>query len=287
VKLQIRDIQDTKQEKAAIICGHGPSLGPIKERIEELQSQGSLDRFSLNNWYDYFSTTPTYWIISNTNFNIFNMYHQMNEFAVPIFYSIDGDPTEQSFIDANLKCDYLPYDQRHFKQKNCRDILESFRNHYQKNEDFNFNEYGNNSTMWQPPRTGGPYGWAGFDPYERCCDRKITSEETIQECLQQLTGHNEHYSTADTVAFHAIAFALLMGYKTVYIAGMDLDYSKGYDNPEMPINIDHLNIWHNYKENTLNDIRILNESAKMLNSRIVNLTMEPWYGEFESGALEL
>ena len=27
--------------------------------------------------------------------------------------------TDTSFIEKNLKCDYLPYDQRHFKNKSC------------------------------------------------------------------------------------------------------------------------------------------------------------------------
>ena len=34
---------------------------------------------------------------------------------------------------------------------------------------------------------------------------------TIQEYLQEISGCDQHYSTGDTVAFHAIAFAIIMG----------------------------------------------------------------------------
>ena len=44
---------------------------------------------------------------------------------------------------------------------------------------------------------------------------KITP--TIQEALQKAGKHISHYSTADTVAFHAIAFAILMGCNPIYL----------------------------------------------------------------------
>ena len=285
MKLTIKDIVGIHENKPAVFCGHGPSLNSYKQQIETLQKKDKLIRFSVNDWYLNFETPPNYWILSNTNFNISDMFIEMNRFGSPIFYSIEGDPTPESFIEANLECDYLPYDQRHFKGHNCIGILHAFKEFYEKNKSYDFKGYGNNAVMWHPPRIG-PAGFAGFDPYSRCCPKKIEYESTIQETLQGFCNHGEHYSTADTVAFHALGFAILMGCNPIYITGMDLDYSRGYANNNKPLNMDHYTIWQDSKENLLNDMRIINESAKNKNIRIVNLNKDSWHKEFEIGVLD-
>ena len=63
---------------------------------------------------------------------------------------------------------------------------------------------------------------------------------------------------------------------------MDLDYSGGYvgGNPS-PTD----DVWQKQHENLRNDLRILNESAKNRNIKIINLHDNPWYNEFEQGRL--
>ena len=278
MRLKIEDIMHRHKGQEAYVCGHGPSLSEHKDKIIKAQSEGAI-RFSPNNWYNIFGVPPTYWILSNTNYNISKLHPLMNKADSTVVYSIDGDPTTYEFSDEHLTCDYLPYDQRHFKERTCLEIMKDFGIYFQTHQEFTYFEYGNNPIQWEPPRTGGPESWAGFDPYCRCCPRKIAP--TIQEALQNHCAHFQHYSTGDTVLLHAIAFAILMGCNPIYISGMDLDYSVGYENQTMPVHHDHANMWQENGKNLINDLRILNQSAKMLNIDIINLTKGAWYGVFD------
>ena len=288
MKLKIEDIIDRHKGKPAVVCGHGPSLGEHKQDIESLQKQDKLVRFSVNNWYDYFSSPPDYWVLSNTEpeYHISLSHERMNEAMATLIYSIDGDPTPDNQAQELLNCDYLPYDQRHFKHRDCKQILNSFITHHRENNNFSFNEYGNNEVMWHPPKVGLPGEWGGFDPHGRCCPRIMDYQSTIQEELQKNTNHSMHYSPGDTVAVHAIAFAVLMGCNPIYTVGIDLDYEKGYANRDAQINWSHLDIWVKYKENLLNDLNILNESAKNKDIEIINLIEDAWYGVFNGGNLK-
>ena len=67
---------------------------------------------------------------------------------------------------------------------------------------------------------------------------------------------------------------------------IDLDYEKGYANRDAQINWSHLDIWVKYKENLLNDLNILNESAKNKDIEIINLIEDAWYGVFNGGNLK-
>jgi len=281
MRLKIDDIVDLHRDQKAYVCGHGPSLSEHKERILKGQLEGAV-RFSPNNWYDIFDIPPTYWILSNTNYDISKFYPLMNKAGSTVVYSIDGDSTTYEFSDERLTCNYLPYDQRHFDGKDCLEILKSFKDYHDSHKDFNFSNYGNNAIMWHPPRTGGPFGWAGFDPYKRCCPRKIST--TLQETLQQRSKHTEHYSTGDTVLLHGLAFAILMGCNPIYISGMDLDYNKGYENQAVLVHVDHMDMWQENAKNLINDLRIINESAKMLNIDILNMTKGAWYGVFDEAS---
>ena len=122
-KLKFKDIIEKHNGTPAVICGHGPSLNENKERIEKLQISGNLVRFSVNNWYHYFKSAPDYWVISNSQFSFPIMHEIMNKYKSPVFYSTDGDFSSDKYIQSILECDYLPYDQRHFKGHNCVKII--------------------------------------------------------------------------------------------------------------------------------------------------------------------
>ena len=214
------------------------------------------------------------------------MYSVMNKFMVPILYSLDGDFTPYDKVEEMLSCNYLPYDQRHFKNHDCIQILQSFKSHHEKNKNFDFTEYGNNPIMWHPPRIGGREGWAGFDLYGRCCKHKRCSI-TIQEKLQEISGCDKHYSTGDTVALHALSFALLMGCNPIYVSGMDLDYSRGYADKTKPVPMGHYTMWQDNSKNLLNDMEVINISANLLGTKIINLYKDSWYDKFTIGDLEL
>jgi hypothetical protein len=102
------------------------------------------------------------------------------------------------------------------------------------------------------------------------CDNFITDRLTIQEELQKFTGHDEKYSTGDTVAVHMLALSILLGCKKIYITGVDLDYKKGYfgsyRQPTLVTEFDP------FLDNILKDFHIINESAKRLGVEIINLS---------------
>ena len=284
-KLKIPEILNKHQNVPAVICGHGPSLNDSKEKIINLQKEQKIVRFSVNNWYDHFDIVPDYWIISNSEFSIPIMHEKMNAYGSPIFYSKDGDDSTDEYIKKTLTCDYLPYDQRHFKGHDCMTILKAFKEHHTKNKNFDFMDYGNNNIMWHPPRIGGREGWAGFDLFGRCCKQIDHKDMTIQEYVQQETGHNKHYSTGDTVALHAIAFAILMGCGPIYLSGMDLDYSRGYANNKKPIPMGHYTMWQDNSENLLSDMKILLDSANKKGIEIINLNKNSWFDIYPHGNL--
>ena len=50
--------------EVCIVALHGSSLNPHKEQIESLQKENKAIRMSTNEWFNYFSEKPDYWIVS-------------------------------------------------------------------------------------------------------------------------------------------------------------------------------------------------------------------------------
>ena len=280
MRLEYDDIRDKHAGTPCYVTLHGPSLTPHVQAIEEEQERGTAIRISVNNWFHFFDSSPDYWVFANSQLTVESCIlnngtwkqfgypdNMMNEVNVPLLFADTVDLTDYEFIDRELKCDYLGYDQRHLKGHRCVEILKNFRNHYQKHGDYDFKDYGNNPVMWAPPRMSA---W-GFGN-GACCER-LQERPTIQEELQNSSGYSEHYSTGDTVAVHAIAFAIIMGCNPIKIVGMDLDYGKGYADNK----VDHFvptsnDDWFKLEKNLINDLNILSESAKMRNIKIEDLS---------------
>jgi hypothetical protein len=196
------------------------------------------------------------------------------------FYADSVDGTgRKKIIDSKLNV--FGYDQRHFKNKDCKLIIEDYLSFKDKS---NFLEYGNNNIMWHDGRDAPEVGFAGFNQFGYCCTQKITNRPTVQEYLQKISKTKQHYSTGDTVALHAISFAIILGLNPIYVCGLDLNYKLGYANGNScPYQDDE---WNKFKNNTLNDLNILNESAANREIKIINLTQNPWYGNiFEIGEI--
>lgn len=283
MQINYSDILGRHQNKPCVVTLHGPTLNLHKKRIVEMQKSSDVVRISVNNWYDYFDTRPDYWILSSSEqgFPIRSLFRIANEHEVPIFYSDEGDFTPKEMIDKQLKSEWLVYDQRHWEGKTCIQILKEFKNYYADNGDFNFLKYGNNSIMWHPPRC---FAMSGHSLDGKCCAQNNPPRVTVQETLQRLSHHTEHYSTGDTVAVHAIAFAIMMGCNPIYISGLDLDYRKGYANPDKTDwsqKSQSPNAWTPVRKNLLNDLRILNHSATNMGTKVYTLNPDPWYDAFE------
>ena len=315
VNLKQEDLLDRHKGQPAIIAMHGPSLNEHKINIQELQRNDEIIRFSVNNWFDYFEEHPDYWVIANGEFTVQSAIQNtgiwsgrgypkdtIHETDSTILFADSVDLSDYDILESSLKCDYHGYDQRHFKNRSCIDIIKSFKAHYEKNKDFDFREYGNNAQIWKPiseseiQRVGcnpvyGKFGaaFSGIYNNAKCCDRIDKDRLTVQEYLQEISGMEQHYGTADTVAFHAIAFAIIMGCNPIYIAGMDLDYNKGYAqaqaSTESFLNQGSLGHWELLKNNIKNDLTILNNSAIIRDIEIINLLNKSWYGVLSEGEI--
>ena len=101
-----------------------------------------------------------------------------------------------------------------------------------------------------------------------CCANIEKSRKTIQEELRDYCKVDFKYGTGDSVSIHQIALAVLLGCNPVYFVGIDLNYSLGYANnlPSSPHN--ELLIC---KPRIINDIKIIENSAKNINIEIINL----------------
>ena len=90
-------------------------------------------------------------------------------------------------IKRKLRVDWFDYDQRHFGGRPCNDQI-----------DYRFN----------------------CKEKQECCNH--IGDITIQEFLQEKYNTNAHYSTASTVAIHALSLAIILGCKTIYIGGVEI-----------------------------------------------------------------
>ena len=330
MKLSLEKIKNKHKDSPCVISLHGPSMEKHRDIIQNLQSEEKIIRISTNEWWEYFKLKPDYLVVSNGELNIQDSFKKTGIFCpntgreypklvegqsilsiddVPLFYNMTADLSDPDFVEQNMTVDYLPYDTKHFKRHTCLTILNSFKEHYEKNRNLNFLEYGNNSQMWQFPDVKDP----NVNPYcaqvhspiasawsrknrSTCCDRRL--DKTLQEYLQEMSGHEQHMGPGQTVGLFCIAFAIIMGCNPIFVSGLDLDYSLGYAEPDKDLlenkpghhapNIGNIGHWkYVFKDFLRDDMRILNESAKLLDIEIVNLNKEAWYDEFAKGDLKL
>jgi len=304
MKLNFENIINKHEDKPCVIALHGPSIDEHIDTIEQLQKKDKIIRFSVNEWYDHFFTKPDYWVVSNGEFTIAGSllrtpiweqrdypHDVFNEYQIPLLYNVTADLTPASLVSDRLTCDYLPYDTRHFKNHPCLQILRNFRDYYIENENFEFDFYGNNSQMWKRPDVSGFPDWiknlhgsvgSGWDVKGRCCPSALPL--TLQEKLMEFTGHDQHAGPGQTVGLFCVMIAILMGCNPIYVGGLDLDCTLGYGknaNPKATFNQGHLGHWKKiYRKFLIDDMRIINESAKLVGTDIINLNKNSWHNEF-------
>ncbi len=141
MKINFYDIIDRHSGIPAVVTLHGPTLNLHKQKIIDYQKENKILRFSVNNWYDYFDLSPSYWILSSSEdaFGVGKLLDTVCNHNVPLFYSDEGDFTDKTVIDRRLKdIEWLAYDQRHWQGNTCLQILKEFKQHYEKYENYNF-----------------------------------------------------------------------------------------------------------------------------------------------------
>ena len=79
-----------------------------------------------------------------------------------------------------------------------------------------------------------------------------------------------------------------MGFKKIYVVGMDLDYSLGYaKSVGRAINPGMIGHWKVIYRNTINDdLQIIKESTDLTGTEIINLDKDSWHTILPFGELE-
>lgn len=203
MKIDIPSIIDKHKGKTAFIVANGPSTRKNIDFLKKISSNkqdkyvifvcNEIDEMLENidlNLIEHLN--PDYWVIANTILTVkarHKNYNILKKNKGILIYADSVDITKNP--DKLLDIDYLPYDQRHFKNSDC------------------------------PVK----------DEHLPCCthcQEVMPNRLTVQEELQKYTDNHRHYGTGSTVALHMLSFSILMGCKKIYLSGIDLNYRLGY-----------------------------------------------------------
>ena len=129
-----------------------------------------------------------YWVTVNDEFPVPEKHLDIiNSFKETVFIFSDSVTYSRRLINLeylqnNLKVKWFAYDQRHFNQRPCKNRISS------------------------------------------CCKllNIYPGRLTIQEYIQKKFNRPDHYSSASTVAIHALAFAILLGCSPIYLQGIEI-----------------------------------------------------------------
>jgi len=277
--LTISDIIDKHKNIPAIIEGHGPSIVNTRYQINDYLKNNELIVFGCNEWWAFKDhPDPDYWVRCSVGANGGNLVENKHDIEwfkkgsnngkIPLF---NCDVTDKSSLDSakeNLICPYLPYDIRHLGGKSC---LENYN----------------------ASSSAGEYLHRYFTFFPDCCNRK--GRLTLQEELQNYTNYHTHVGVNTfTVTTQMIMFAMIMGCNPIYIHGMELDYFNNGVYAELNDNETWQHRWPGFtpgpgtwkgwrKDYIVKDFNIINESAKNIATKIINLTKDTWYSIFEEG----
>jgi len=180
--------------KECLILGGAPSICNIDYKNFDgvIISMGDIPiRLQGECDIDYWINANSEFPIPDTDYKIINKFKNTTLlFAHSVLRKLDYDT-----IKDELKITWFEYDQRHFGGRPCN-----------KQIDYRFD----------------------LDEKLECCDH--IGGVTIQEFLQEKYNTVGHYSTASTVAIHALSLAVILGCKTIYIGGVEIPlYQKNYN----------------------------------------------------------
>lgn len=187
--MKIKDFEYFYQrhaDKKCLILGGAPSIKEIDYKNFDgiIISMGDIP-IRLKN-----ECNVDYWINANSVFPIPDKdFKVINEVKHNVFLFAHSVVKAQNYsvIEKELKSNWFEYDQRHFNGQPCNKQIDS-------------RFYLNDELI--------------------CCNH--IGKITIQEFLQRKFKVTSHYSTADTVAIHALSLAIILGCKEIYIGGVDI-----------------------------------------------------------------
>lgn len=247
----LKQLDNKHKDKPAIILAHGPSLNTTLNTFKLLKDKDTIT-FGCNDWYKFYENPPKYWVIANNECNMITEKDIINKYqeALEVIYSDSADTTNRDWIESNIKAQIYGFDSRHFLSNKCskKDLRHLFFNLKRK-----------------------------INGHKNCCDHIIPGRYTLQEYLRIRSGSFLRYSAGATVALHQISLAVIMGCNPIYITGIDLDYRLGYANKEKAPDKE---FFDSSLASIYADMRVINNSAKLLNINIFNLNQNSTFEIF-------
>tara|TARA_R110002126_G_scaffold116875_6_gene256524 strand:+ start:6104 stop:6919 length:816 start_codon:yes stop_codon:yes gene_type:complete len=237
---EIEKLLGKEKDKNCHVVGHGPSLEEYLPKLSVLDKNKDII-FSVNDVDTMTDLYPDYWLTTNPDYNVRNIYKRINSFPETTFlYSDCYDLTPFNEADNLLDVEYYSFDSLHFKTRPNIFYVKGWR-------------------------LGCDRGWIN------CCSNIIDKRLTVQEYLQKISDYENHYSSGDTGILHALAFAVILGSKNINLYGVDLDYNLGYVNGNLTDSdgkANHGDSFDYWMDRIMSDFYIINESAKMLEIKI-------------------
>lgn len=244
MKIQFKDIIDKHKNNKCLVVGHGPSFTPYIDKLQHYKEQGFVI-IDCNDFYNFHDVTPTYIVFASSQNTMLVNKEKLNNLNTTVVYADSADLTDKKWIEENITCDYLPYDQRHFDGTKCVAC-----------DSFGCGRHFNNNRL------------------------------TIQEELKKYSNYNDRYGTGDTVVLHMISLSILLGCNPIYVTGFELDYSKGYAKSKIKLNVPSPSDFTLYNDNLINDLSIINKSAKNKGIEIINLNKNSRFDVLNIGEIE-
>jgi hypothetical protein len=119
MKLEFKDVINKHKGTPALVLAHGPSLNTYLNKLDTLKSKGYI-LIGCNEWFSFYKNVPPhYHVLANNIYTINRLYQTMNQYDTTVVYADSVDLTDRNWVKNNLKCNYLPYDQRHFNSGGC------------------------------------------------------------------------------------------------------------------------------------------------------------------------
>lgn len=249
MKLEFKDVINKHKGCPALVIAHGPSLNVYLNRLNELKNLGHI-LIGCNEWFSFYKDSPPhYHVLANNIYTINKLCGTMNTFNTTVVYADSVDLTDRTWVENNLKCDYLPYDQRHFNSGGC----------------------GCNYPCCSRIIPGRLTIQEELVKYTNC-DQRYGSGDTVtlhSLSLAILLGCNPIYFIGMDLDY-SLGFAQ---HKNTLIDDIDVN------------NAGQVACMNDYTERNIENLKIINKSAQNINIKIINLNEKSKFDVFPIGKL--
>ena len=109
MRLEIKDILNKHKNQKCLLIALGPSLNTYYDKLLRLKEEGYVI-FSCGEWtYFHDFCPPDYWVLANNVQTTVTSLERINKYKATWLYSDTVDLTDYSFLEKNLKVDWLPF----------------------------------------------------------------------------------------------------------------------------------------------------------------------------------